>query len=446
MKHCLIAVMVVACFTAGAQGRDQVWTGAVDDNWDVANNWYTGFPNDNLAYVGSPAYPNAVVIVTDSSRATNPGSVLVGGSDVGSLTINGALTVENHINVGAYDIHFAPADPLVPVPDPNAWKDPGTGTLTVNGRLTMGIGGRFYIGGTGYGTVYLNSGGVIETPGEGALAYFGMDYHEGYGEEFAFYQNGGTFITRKLQMVAYDVDGTDCNVALWKLSGGTVIMDPNHYGAGLRIYSGTVEIAGQATIIGGFLRMSKYSAYTNQNPILKISGMAGTGSKLTAEALSFGQAYLDVSEANMPAGWTWVTIVDGNALIDPNTGGGGDLTFIAGTDTNEWKLRLDANDNNDVEIMLAITGDMDGSAALNTDDVTPFVLALTDPNAYIVQYGLDPNLVGDVDNSGKLDADDISPFVTKLTGGAASVPEPTALALLTLAGAVFIRRRGRAKH
>ena len=143
-----------------------------------------------------------------------------------------------------------------------------------------------------------------------------------------------------------------------------------------------------------------------------------------------------------------MTVVD-SGWHDPNSwdpNAGFPLAFTPGTDTNEWKFRVDANDNNDLEIMLAITGDMDASAALNTDDITPFVLALTDPNAYILQYGLDPNLVGDVDNSGKLDADDISPFVAKLTGGAASIPEPTALALLTLAGAVFIRRRRRAKH
>ncbi len=33
---------------------------------------------------------------------------------------------------------------------------------------------------------------------------------------------------------------------------------------------------------------------------------------------------------------------------------------------------------------------------MNTDDINPFVLALTDPNAYKAAYGIAPNLIGDV--------------------------------------------------
>ena len=36
------------------------------------------------------------------------------------------------------------------------------------------------------------------------------------------------------------------------------------------------------------------------------------------------------------------------------------------------------------------------SGKMNTDDINPFVLALTDPNAYEAAYGIDPNLIGDV--------------------------------------------------
>ncbi len=449
MKQCLIAVMVVACFTAGAQALDEVWTGAVDDNWDVPNNWYGAFPDGDLTYIGSPAYPNAVVIVTDSNRVSNPGTILVGGSDVGSLTVNGTLTANSSVRVGAYDRNFAPSWLPFSISDNNEWKDPGRGTLTVNGRLNIGMNGNFMVGSSGYGTVYLNPGGVIDNTGEGAVMYLGEDYYEDYGEEYEFHMTGGTLLVRKVEMTIQDKDGTDCNTALFKISGGTIMApDPNWYGRGWWTSGGTFEVAGPATMLNMGIRFAWQESHTDQRPTLKISGLAGTESKLTVGSFRLSGAYLDVSEANMPSGWTWVTIVDAG-WHDPNNWDPNDgfpLAFTPGTDTNEWKFRADANNNNDLEIMLAITGDMDGSAALNTDDVTPFVLALTDPNAYIVQYGLDPNLVGDVDNSGKLDADDISPFVTKLTGGAASVPEPTALALLTLAGAVFIRRRRRAKH
>ncbi len=36
------------------------------------------------------------------------------------------------------------------------------------------------------------------------------------------------------------------------------------------------------------------------------------------------------------------------------------------------------------------------SGKMNTDDINPFVLALTDPNAYKAAYGIAPNLIGDV--------------------------------------------------
>ena len=451
MKQFVIGFMVVACFTAGAQALDEVWTGAVDDNWDVPNNWYGAFPDGDLTYVGSPAYPNAVVIVTDSNRVSNPGTILVGGSDVGSLTINSGaqLTADSQVQVGAYDIFFAPSWLPFSISDNNEWKDPGRGTLTVNGRLNIGTNGAFIVGATGYGTVYLNPGGVIDNTGEGAGMFLGEDNYSQYGEEYEFHMTGGTLLVHSVDMTVQTFDGTEPNTALFKISGGTIVCpDPNWYGSGWWTYGGTFEIAGPATMVNLGIRFRRETGHNDQRPVIKISGLAGTESKLTTGSFLLSGAYLDVSEANMPSGWSWVTVIDSGWHSpnnwDPNDGFR--LAFTPGTDTNEWKFRVDANDNNDLEIMLAITGDMDASAALNTDDITPFVLALTDPNAYIVQYGLDPNLVGDVDNSGKLDADDISPFVTKLTGGAASVPEPTALALLTLAGAVFIRRRGRAKH
>ena len=36
------------------------------------------------------------------------------------------------------------------------------------------------------------------------------------------------------------------------------------------------------------------------------------------------------------------------------------------------------------------------SGKMNTDDINPFVLALTDPNAYEAAYGIVPNLIGGV--------------------------------------------------
>ena len=78
---------------------------------------------------------------------------------------------------------------------------------------------------------------------------------------------------------------------------------------------------------------------------------------------------------------------------------------------------------------------------VDSDDISPFVLAMADPNQYISLYGLDPNVVGDADGSGKLDTDDIDEFVIIVTTSA--VPEPLTLSLLAIGGAMFIRRKRR---
>jgi len=71
-----------------------------------------------------------------------------------------------------------------------------------------------------------------------------------------------------------------------------------------------------------------------------------------------------------------------------------------------------------------LLGDMDGSGAVNNNDISPFVLALTDRTTYQASFGLDPDVVGDIDRSGALNNNDITPFVELLTSGPQAVPEP----------------------
>jgi hypothetical protein len=73
-------------------------------------------------------------------------------------------------------------------------------------------------------------------------------------------------------------------------------------------------------------------------------------------------------------------------------------------------------------------GDMDGSQAIDLDDIDDFVLALVDPAAYATAHPtLDPVEIGDLNADGLLDGNDIYPFmvlVIEALGGDISPPTP----------------------
>ena len=93
-----------------------------------------------------------------------------------------------------------------------------------------------------------------------------------------------------------------------------------------------------------------------------------------------------------------------------------------------------------------LVGDMNLDGAVNTADVAPFVLALTDRDAYIDQFGVDPTPMGDINGDGAFNTADVAPFVQMLVGGdaaAAAVPEPGTLTLAALGGVLLLSRRRR---
>ncbi len=90
----------------------------------------------------------------------------------------------------------------------------------------------------------------------------------------------------------------------------------------------------------------------------------------------------------------------------------------------------------------AVLGDLDCDGDVDFDDIDAFVLGLTDPAGYEVVYGLPSSLKGDLDDDGDHDFDDIAGFVAELTGSPSTrVPEPGALLLFLLGGALLARAR-----
>ena len=82
----------------------------------------------------------------------------------------------------------------------------------------------------------------------------------------------------------------------------------------------------------------------------------------------------------------------------------------------------------------APAGDMNLDGVVDAGDVGPFVLALTDPDAYLDQFGVDQatmNGLGDINGDGAFDTGDVAPFVELLVAPqVSSLPEPGTAGLL----------------
>jgi glucose/arabinose dehydrogenase len=93
-------------------------------------------------------------------------------------------------------------------------------------------------------------------------------------------------------------------------------------------------------------------------------------------------------------------------------------------------------------------GDFNGDGRVNTADINPFVLALTQPEMYAATYpGMDIHVVGDFNDDGLVNTADINGFVAALTGAGTGVavnngiPEPAAATWLAVSAVLLMTRR-----
>ena len=147
-------------------------------------------------------------------------------------------------------------------------------------------------------------------------------------------------------------------------------------------------------------------------------------------------SYFDSTNKSLEFAWqqpdgAWTTeVVDGSADAGIDTS----LTLDDVGNPHVAYLNLGDGGLYYAEGWSFLPGDMDGSGAVNNNDVTPFVLALTDRESYLAAYPrIGPDIVGDLDADGELNNNDIAPFIALLTGeGSGAIPEPFGAMLLAV--------------
>ncbi len=96
------------------------------------------------------------------------------------------------------------------------------------------------------------------------------------------------------------------------------------------------------------------------------------------------------------------------------------LRWTMGTTDSSWQFsgwNIDDVEIWGVQAVVLIPGDMNCDGTVGFADINPFILALTDPDAYAAAYPECRYLNADIDGDGNVDFADINPFVQLLTGG-----------------------------
>lgn len=166
------AAAMLALSTGSASAQ---WTGAINNDWTVAGNWTGGVvPASPSQVTISPASGNPAVLGVNGAAAGSSGSILVGLSGVGNLTIQNGSTLTSSgtfLNIG----RNSGSNGTVTVTGAGShWTTStsalivglsGTGTLNIlhGGTVTAQNGVTVGSQAAGSGTLNISGGGVLET-------------------------------------------------------------------------------------------------------------------------------------------------------------------------------------------------------------------------------------------------------------------------------------------
>jgi len=355
---CATALLVLS---ATALGQNRTWSGATNDNWNVAGNWLGA----NIADAGAET---AVWDAADAGNQTDvDASITVGGlrfldgcgaftvaDAAGDLTINGTansivteeaddeVTISETIAIGAATVEFnigAGGMAISSVISGNALNKTGAGTLDLSGVNTY----------SGTTTV---AAGILDLTGGSINASTTVNITGGELQLGAAGQLADTAVVTLSNVAAAVLDLNGNNETIGQLSGGGGTGGNVTLGAGTltvadgngNTYAGNISGTGGLTLTTGTLNMTGDSDYTGTTTINGGQITLGAAASLDSATLDINAGELQLGANNQLANTAVVDLANAAAaVLDMNgfsdtvgqlTGGGGtggNVTLGAGT-------------------------------------------------------------------------------------------------------------------